>query len=331
MPRKGRLPTQLADLPHGIPVASGARLSPQQSGHLPRGTPATRARQLPSGRLFGVFGIPYVSHVAAGDVDDSALPPGTLIQHFEDDTDGWWVSAARHHATIELRIYDVATIWLDADLAQCTVRPAPDVGDAWLAFQLERHLLPLVRMIRGEAVFHAGAVATDRGAVLLLADGQGGKSTATALLLADGTAFISDDQTGVTAELAATGTPGLRLRTHSAELAPTGADTRGEGDRLLVDLQPPHEPTPIAGLLLLGPRSGSHEAALEPVEGTEAVTALLGQVFCGGLVDASLVERHFDVAAKLAATRPIARLAIPHGPPWVNVLPVINRWLAAST
>jgi hypothetical protein len=278
-----------------------------------------------------VFGIPNVSYVAAEDVDDSALPPGTLIQHFEDDVDGWWVSAAWRDHTIEVRIYDVATIWLDADLSLCTVRPAPDVGDAWVAFQLERHLLPIVRMIRSEAVFHAGAVRTEHGAVLLLADGQGGKSTTAALLLADGARFISDDQTGVNAELAATGTPGLRLRTPSTELVPAAADTRREGDRLLVDLQPPDAPTPIAGLLLLGPRSGSTVATLQPVEGAEAVAALLSQVFCGGLVDSSLIERHFDVAAELAATRPIARLAIPHGPPWPNVLPAIDHWLAAAT
>ncbi len=278
-----------------------------------------------------MFEIPTIKYLSADEVDDSALPPGTLIQHFEDDTDGWWVSATRHDGTIEVRIYDVATVWLDADLARCTVRPAPNVGDAWLTFQLERHLLPIVRMIRGEAVFHAGAVSTGRGAVLLLADGHGGKSTTTALLVADGAGFISDDQTGVTAELAATGTVGLRLRTPSVELAPVGADTRREGDRLLVALEPPDDPTPIAGLVLLGPRSDSTEATLEPVEGAEAVTALLGQVFCGGLLDGRLIERHFAVAAGLAATLPIARLAIPSGPPWVNVLPTIDHWLDAST
>jgi hypothetical protein len=275
-----------------------------------------------------VFGIPTIEYLSADEVDDSALPPGTLIQHFEDDTDGWWVSAARHDGTIEVRIYDVATVWLVADLSRCTVRPAPEVGDAWLTFQLERHLLPIVRMIRGEAIFHAGAVSTDHGAVLLLADGHGGKSTTTALLLADGAGFISDDQTGVTAELAATGTAGLRLRHASAALASAGSPTHLDGDgRTVVAIEPPTTPAPIAGLLLLGTRS--HALTLEPVEGAAAAAALLSQVFCGGLADPTLVQRHFTVAADLAATVPVAVLSVPHGPPWPSVLPALDHWLAA--
>ena len=85
-----------------------------------------------------MFGITTISYLPADDVDDSALPAGELIQHLEDDIDGWWVSAARYDQTVEIRIYDVATVWLDASLSVCSVRPAFDVGEAWLAFQLER-------------------------------------------------------------------------------------------------------------------------------------------------------------------------------------------------
>ncbi len=275
-----------------------------------------------------MLGIPTISYLPADDVDDSALPAGELIQHLEDDVDGWWVSATRYGDTIEIRIYDVATVWLDASLAFCTVRPAFDVGEGWLAFQLERHVLPIVRMMRGHAVFHAGAVATDHGALLLLADGQGGKSTTTALLLADGASFISDDQTAVTTASEAIGTPWMRLRPASAELAPAGADIHMEGDgRAVVALEQPSEPIPIAGLLLLGGRSPTGSITLEPVEGAQAVTALLGQVFCAGLVDPVLVERHFTVATDLAAGLPVARLSVPHGPPWPTVLPHVERWL----
>ena len=276
-----------------------------------------------------MLGIPPISYLPADDVDDSALPAGALIQHLEDDVDGWWVSASRYGETIEIRIYDVATVWLDASLAFCTVRPAFDVGADWLAFQLERHVLPIVRMMQGHAVFHAGAVQTDRGALLLLADGQGGKSTTTALLLADGAGFISDDQTAVTVGRAAIGTPWLRLRQPSAALAPAGIDVRMEGDgRTVVALEPMPDPTPIAGLLLLGGRSSTGGVTLETVQGASAVTALLGQVFCAGLVDPVLVERHFTVAADLAAHLPVARLEVPHGPPWPMVLPDVERWLA---
>jgi hypothetical protein len=66
---------------------------------------------------------------------------------------------------------------------------------------------------------------------------------------------------------------------------------------------------------------------LEVVSGATAVTALLGQVFCGGLVDPALIERHFTVAADLAANLPVARLRVPHGPPWSLVLPTIEGWL----
>ena len=275
-----------------------------------------------------MLGIPTISYLPADDVDDTALPAGELIQHLEDDVDGWWVSATRYGETIEIRIYDVATVWLDASLAFCTVRPAFDVGEAWLAFQLERHVLPIVRMMRGHAVFHAGAVETDHGALLLLADGQGGKSTTTALLMADGAGFISDDQTAVTTERCAIGTPWLRLRQPSAALAPAGADIRMEGDgRTVVVLEPRKEPIPIAGLLLLGGRSSTGAIALEPVEGAKAVTSLLGQVFCAGLEDTALVERHFTIATDLAANLPVARLSVPHGPPGPTILPDLERWL----
>lgn len=279
------------------------------------------------GRLYGVFGIPTISYLPADDVDDSTLPAGALIQHLEDDIDGWWVSAARYDQTVEIRIYDVATVWLDAGLSVGTVRPAHDVVEPWLGFQLERHVLPIVRMIRGEAVFHAGAVQTEHGAVLLLADGQGGKSTTTALLLADGAGFISDDQTGVTARREAVGTPSLRLRLPSAELVPADSETRIDADgRIVVDLQTQSDPVPIAAMLLLGDRSDAG-VQLQQVEGAMAVTALLGQVFCGGLVDPALIERHFTVATDLAANLPVARLSLPHGPPWPMVLPEIDRWL----
>jgi hypothetical protein len=277
-----------------------------------------------------VFGIPTVSYIPADDVDDSALPGGELIQHLEDDIDGWWVSAARYHNTIEIRIYDVATVWFDAGMTVGTVRPAHDVSESWLDFQLERHVLPIVRMLRGEAVFHAGAVCTDRGALLLLADGQGGKSTTTALLLADGARFISDDQTGVTDTRHAIGTPSLRLRQPSIDLVPEGATTRLDGDgRTIVELDPP-DPTPIVGLLLLDDRSPTGEVNVTSVEGAGAVAALLGQVFCAGLCDPTLVERHFTIATDLAASLPVARLAIPQGPPWPAVLPAIERWLDSA-
>ena len=275
-----------------------------------------------------MLGIPTISYLPADDVDDSARPAGALIQHLEDDIDGWWVSTTRYDNTIEIRIYDVATVWLDTSLEFCTVRPAFDVGDTWLAFQLERHVLPIVRMMRGYAVFHAGAVRTDRGAVLLLGDGLGGKSTTTALLLADGAGFISDDQTAVTSAREAIGTPWLRLRRPSADLAPAGADIHIEGDgRIVVALDSATEPVPIAGVLLLGERSDGDTVTVEPVEGATAVTSLLGQVFCGGLVDPALIERHFLVAADLAASLPVARLSVPHGPPWPVILPQIERWL----
>ena len=101
-----------------------------------------------------------------------------------------------------------------------------------------------------------------------------------------------------------------------------------EGDgRTVVALAPRTEPTPIAGLLLLGGRPSTGSITLEPVEGAKAVTALLGQVFCAGLVDPALVERHFTVATDLAANLPVARLCVPHGPPWPTVLPHIEQWL----
>ncbi len=275
-----------------------------------------------------MIGIPTISYLPADDVDGGALPAGDLIQHLEDDVDGWRVSAARYDNTVEIRVCDVATVWIDAGLLVGTVRPAHDVAEPWLGFQLERHVLPIVRMMRGEAVFHAGAVKTENGAILLLADGHGGKSTTTALLLAEGAGFISDDQTGVTAAREALGTPCLRLRQPSATLVPPDADTRLDGDgRIIVDLQPHPDPVPIAGVLMLGPRSASGPVKLEPVESAIAVTSLLAQVFCGGLVDAGLIERHVTVATDLAANLPVARLSVPNGPPWPPVLPEIERWL----
>lgn len=278
-----------------------------------------------------MIGIPTISYLPADDVDGGALPAGDLIQHLEDDVDGWRVSAARYDNTVEIRVCDVATVWIDAGLLVGTVRPAHDVAEPWLGFQLERHVLPIVRMMRGEAVFHAGAVKTENGAILLLADGHGGKSTTTALLLAEGAGFISDDQTGVTAAREALGTPCLRLRQPSATLVPPDADTRLDGDgRIIVDLQPHPDPVPIVGLLMLGERSASGPVKLEPVESAIAVTSLLGQVFCGGLVDAGLIERHFTVATDLAANLPVASLSVPNGPPWPPVLPEIERWLGGK-
>lgn len=275
------------------------------------------------------FGL-SVRRLPPAEVDDLALPAGTLLQHLADE-DGWWVSTARQDQSHEIRIYDVATVWIDASLSLVTVRAAPDVSDAWLAFQMQLHVLPVLRMIRGEAVFHAAALALDGRPVLILGDGRGGKSTTTALLLRDGARFVSDDQTGVTTDFHLIGTEDLWLRPHSAALAPASAQTRHAGDdRTVVKLLSADVPAPVAGVLLLGERIVGGSPTIEPVLGGAAVEAMLGQIFVGGLLDRVLIERHFRVAAELAATCPVARLHVPSGPPWPVLRPTLERWLEAS-
>jgi hypothetical protein len=254
---------------------------------------------------------------------------GRLIQHSVHDDGQWWVSAGVHDdGSLEVRIFDVALVMVDPSRSTMTITPVHEVTVApamtrWLELNVVQRVRPLLQLLDGEVPLHAGAVAIGERAVLLAADGFGGKSTAVAVAVTQGAGFLADDQVAIDRHLAAQGTAGLRLRPQSSSLVhqlepalgPVVIESWGQGDRFWFDVAPSLERAPIGAVAVVG-RSATNRIAVADVVGHRALTMLLRHHFVDHVVDRSLQELSFDRLCWLTRRVPVVQLDIPSGPPW---------------
>jgi hypothetical protein len=162
-------------------------------------------------------------------------------------------------------------------------------------------------LLRGHEALHAGAVATERGAIAIAAGAGGGKSTLLAELLQGGLALFSDDV--VVLDAAPGGLPlaypGAPVMTVPAGTAPLpGELIAAVGGESWVGVPTSPDPVPLAALILLDRRPGG-ATGLHRVG--DPFAALIGSL----LHFPRTPERErarFELAGTIASQLPIWRL-----------------------
>lgn len=190
-------------------------------------------------------------------------------------------------------------------------------------FLLGSRVLPVVaRLSRGGLPVHATAVEFQGRALVICGVSGAGKSTLTVALLAAGCSLLGDEPVvldssseGVTASQSS-----LLLRVHDGstamtQLAQLGREVVGSRDKV-AGLPTAAEalsraPLPVAAIVVLGPRNSDLAAAeFVPLEGIEAVNALLGQRYSArGPVP--VLTGDFESAAAVTALVPVLRATLP--------------------
>ncbi len=157
----------------------------------------------------------------------------------------------------------------------------------------------------GREAFHGGAFLAPAGAVVLLADKEGGKSTTLAWLAGTlGRPVLSDDLVIVSGGEAWAGPRCLDLR---AGAPASGIDLEAaravrRGERLRVRLAPVPAHAPVAGIVQLG---WGETTMLAPVAAARRPSALLAhRMFAGRLAGDSRAVLDLSALAMLSLTRP---------------------------
>lgn len=192
----------------------------------------------------------------------------------------------------------------DGELLRCAW--AGDDGPARWRVVLDSVLFS-VALIRGYEALHAGAVASERGAVAIVAAAGGGKSTLLAELLRRGLALLSDDVvvlegSGGALPLAHPGPP---LMTVPASIEPPpGAPIVAVGEERWIAVPAALEPIPLGAVCLLDRRPGASTGLRRVIE---PLAPLMGSL----LRFPRTPERErcrFEIAAAIASGVPIWEL-----------------------
>ncbi len=191
------------------------------------------------------------------------------------------------------------------------VAAAPGAPEELLVEVALGPLLILALALGGAFCLHASAIALGAGsaepgpprAVAFVGASGSGKSTLAATLAASGSPFrhLADDVLP------------LRADAGRAETLPRFPQVKLPADRQPAAAAP--DRLPLAGLFLLAPsaasRAGRGAVRLEEVASREAALELVRHTAAARLFGPELLERHLDLAARVAAQVPVRRLAYP--------------------
>lgn len=194
---------------------------------------------------------------------------------------------------------------LSADLTQLRCAFGTAEPDEWRV--VLDSVLFSVALLRGREALHAGAVATEKGAIAIAAASGGGKSSLLAALLQAGLPLLSDDVVVLDADpghhlLAHPGAPVMTVPTSTAPLPGEWIATVGEESWVGVPTCP--EPVPLAALILLDRRPGG-------TTGLRRVSDPFGTLIGSLLHFPRTPDRErarFELAAAIASDLPIWRL-----------------------
>jgi hypothetical protein len=164
-----------------------------------------------------------------------------------------------------------------------------------------------VALIDGYEALHAGAVATEDGALAIAAGSGGGKSTLLAELLGDECSLLADDIVVLESRCGAAplAHPGAPLMTVPAGIEPVpGPAIASIGEETWVAVPTPREAMPLVGLVVLN-RGPGLATGLHRVE--DPLQVLMGSLL--RFPRAAERERaRFELAAEIAATVPVWEL-----------------------
>ena len=194
----------------------------------------------------------------------------------------------------------------------------PESGDNWRGI-FEQQVKPLLLSLRGEQVFHGGAIAVGNQAIAFLGPSGRGKSTLTTAFARRGHAFLGDD----CLHLDVSG-PRVRVHPHAAQLRlwEDSASALGEGaevyvpgspkPRLLAGENLPHcdRVRPLACVFLLG----EDEICVPRIEAVSPLHQLIGwtgNAFVLDIKNSAVLRRNLAAAARVVSKVPMRRLDYP--------------------
>ena len=219
------------------------------------------------------------------------------------------------------------------------VSALPD-GPPWRSTRLlTSQVFPLLALLRGREVLHAGAAVLDGRLIAVTAPSGTGKSSTIAHLIAGGGDFFADDALALT--VADTGRivahPGPRLLSIAREqLAAISSAQRlrlgnvlGEEGKTYVEPESPSGPLPLAALVFLerAPDGEPNNSAGAVVDWRD-ILASVGQPWWS---DAARASRQFDTISRLTATVPVVRHLIRPDQPASEVAARLVADLVAPT
>lgn len=217
-----------------------------------------------------------------------------------------------------MRFPGIADYLIAVDGSEVWCTPVEDAGDAWLGLY-EQQVQPLLLSLRGEQVFHGGAVQVGDEAIAFLAPSGTGKSTLTTAFARRGHAFLSDDCLHL--DFAQ---PRIHVHPHAAHvrLWEDSVAALGEGCSVHVKGSPkprleaaadlPHcdRALPLARVYLLG--EGKVDApAIETLSPSQALIGLAANAFVLDIKNPAVLKRNLAAGARLVREVPLRRLAYP--------------------
>lgn len=216
-----------------------------------------------------------------------------------------------------LRFSGIADFEVDAS-GEVTCTPVPENGQVWRSIY-EQQVQPLLLSLRGEQVFHGGAIAVGGEAVAFLAPSGKGKSTLTTAFARRGHAFLSDDCLHLDLS-------GSRVHVHPqaahVRLWEDSAAELGEGSasyvagspkpRLAAGERLPHcdRALPLSRIYLLG--EGEVEVpTITPLSPSQALIGLTANAFVLDIKNPEVLRRNLQAGARLVGEVPIRQLDYP--------------------
>jgi len=261
-------------------------------------------------------------HVAAADRSDAA--PTTWFHESRRSDGRVWIAIGRRGTARVIRFPGVAEFTISADGHEITGRRARGVPLDTARHLLLDHVLPRVLDLRGALVLHAGAAATEAGAVLLLGRSGKGKSTLSASLARAGFRLLGDDvivlRETAGSWLAVPSYPGLRLwpdsaltlleqRARSGRVAHYTNKTRGDARRMGAKIA--DAPVPVVRAYVLEPAPPAEAPSVTPLSMREAFGEIVAHTFRFDPGEREALRDELRTLARIAGAGWFRRLVVP--------------------
>ncbi len=221
-----------------------------------------------------------------------------------------------------VRFPRIADFHLSADGQEVVCTPAPDGQDVFEGLYAQQ-VEPLQMSLRGQPVFHGGAVVDDGDALVFLGPSGRGKSTLTTAFASRGIAFLSDDCVRLSTEhdggtvLVHAHASTIRLWQDSVDgIAPqptAAVQTRGSPKpRINAGSDLPHctHAMPLGRVYVLGDAL-VEEPVIRLMTPLETITAWTSNAFVLDIKSAVTLKRNLALASRLSVTVPARRLDYP--------------------
>lgn len=217
-----------------------------------------------------------------------------------------------------LRFPRVADFLIDTDADGITCTPVPGSETRWRGIY-EQQVVPLLLSLRGEQVFHGGAVSIGEQAIAFLAPSGRGKSTLTTAFARRGHAFLGDDclHLDLSATRASVHPHVDHVRLWEDSMSALGEDSGvyvpgSPKPRLQAGERLPHcnRALPLSRVYVLGD-DAVDAPRIEAVSPSQQLIGWTANAFVLDIKNPDVLRRNLAAAARLVREVPMRRLDYP--------------------